>query len=251
MTARQTDQQTDAEPATNEAPFGGFATGGAATTLPAQLFVEVLPEIEDEAELRVTLYALYAVQRRRGQLRAVRGRDLATEAPLVNSLERLGGLDTLAPALGRAVERGTLLGCPLDDGDTLYFVNNEGGRRNLLRVQSGALTVPGAAPLVVPVVRREGPAQVYEQEIGTITPSVAEALAEATDRYPEQWIVDALREAAKANARSWRYADAILRRWDEEGREAKDATTTGDLGAATRDHGPYERVVRRSWPPEH
>jgi DnaD/phage-associated family protein len=241
----------NSEAASNEAPFGGFVTGGAATTLPAQLFVEVLPEIEDEAELRVTLYALYAVQRRRGQLRAVRGRDLATEAPLVRSLERLGGVDTLAVALGRAVERGTLLGCPLDDGDTLYFVNNEGGRRNLVRVQSGALAVPGAAPLAVPVVRRERPAQVYEQEIGTITPSVAEALAEATERYPEQWIVDALREAAKANARSWRYADAILRRWHEEGREAKDATTTGDSGATTRDHDPFARVVRRSWPPEH
>ena len=257
MTARTAGEQaasseaTNSEAASNDPPFGGFATGGAATTLPAQLFVEVLPEIEDEAELRVTLHALYAVQRRRGQLRAVRGRDLAMEAPLVRSLERLGGVDALAPALGRAVQRGTLLGCPLDDGDTLYFVNNEGGRRNLLRVQSGSLAVPDAAPLAAPVVRRDRPAEVYEQEIGTLTPSVAEALAEAVERYPEQWIVDALREAAKANARSWRYADAILRRWDEEGREAKDATTSGDSGATTRDDDPFARVVRRSWPPEH
>ena len=54
-------RESDAGP-----PFAGFVAGGAATTLPAQLFVELLPQIDDEAELRVTLYALYAIQRRRG-----------------------------------------------------------------------------------------------------------------------------------------------------------------------------------------
>ncbi|MEE8337948.1 MAG: DnaD domain protein [Dehalococcoidia bacterium] len=232
-----------------EPPFAGFVTGGAATTLPAQLFVDVLPEIEDEAELRVTLYALYAIARRRGPLRAVSARELASEAPLARSFERLGGVEAVAPALAQAAARGTLLACPLDDGDTLYFVNNEGGRRNLTRVRSGALPVPGAAPRPTPLVdapRPARPAQVYEQEIGTLTPSVAEALAEAGARFPEQWIVDALREAAKSNARSWRYAAAILERWDTEGRS--DASAERDSRTAERGDDPYARVVRRSWP---
>ena len=231
-------------------PFAGFVTGGAAITLPAQLFVELLPEIDDEAELRVTLYALYAIGRRRGELRAVRAGELRAEAALLRSLERMGGGGAVAPALERATRRGTLLPCPLEDGDALYFVNSEGGRRNRMRVLSGALEVPGAAPL--PPARGEAPerpqrpAQVYEQEIGTLTPSVAEALAEAGARYPEQWIVDALREAAQRNARSWRYAQAILRRWDEEGRD--DETAGRDAGAAAPRDDPYARVIRRSWP---
>lgn len=229
-----------------EPPFAGFTTGGAATTLPAQLFVDVLPEIEDEAELRVTLYALYAIARRRGPLRAVSARELASEAPLARSFERLGGVEAVAPALAQAAARGTLLACPLDDGDTLYFVNNEGGRRNLARVRSGALPVPGAAPRPTPPPQAARPAQVYEQEIGTLTPSVAEALAEAGARFPEQWIVDALREAAKSNARSWRYAAAILERWDREGRG--DASAERDSRTAARGDDPYARVVRRSWP---
>ncbi len=236
-----------------QTPFEGFATGGAATTLPAQFFVDVLPQIDDDGELRVTLYALYSIARRRGQLRAVRAGDLRTEGPLIRSLARHGGVDAVGPALDRAAERGTLLACPLDDGDALYFVNNTGGRRNMLRVTSGALKVPGAVP-------RQGgghfageagerparPAQIYEQEIGTLTPSVAEALAEAGEQYPEQWIVDALREAAKANARSWRYADAILQRWESEGRD--DAPSERDSGTATSKRDPYARVIRRSWP---
>jgi len=223
-------------------------TGGAAVTLPAQLFVEVLPEIDDEAELRVTLYALYAIGRRRGELRAVRAGELRDEAPLRRLLERLGGVDALAPALERAASRGTLLACPLDDGDTLYFVNSEGGRRNLLRVQSGALETAAARPLPGPPPQRpERPVQVYEQEISTLTPSVTEALAEAAERYPEQWIVDALRLAAQRNARSWRYAEGILRRWEAEGRD--DATAEGRPGSAAPDgEDPYAHVVRRSWP---
>lgn len=62
-------------PTTEHAPpFEGFRTGAQAVTLPAELFSALLPLIEGEAELRVTLHALYAIGRRRGQLRAEIGR---------------------------------------------------------------------------------------------------------------------------------------------------------------------------------
>ena len=231
--------------------FEGFVVGGATVTLPAQLFVELLPAIEDEAELRVTLYVLYAI-RRKGSRNMVRRSALTAERPLQHGVEGCGGAEALAPALVAAVARGTLLECPLDDGDALYFVNDTSGARALLRVQAGAVPVPGGgAPPAVAMPRPSAPAQVYEQEIGLLTPGVAEALAAALERYPEGWIGDALREAARQNARSWAYAEAILRRWEAEGRddgEASDATTGGDpAAAARRDHGPYERVIHRSW----
>jgi DnaD/phage-associated family protein len=230
-----------------DTPFDGFVAGGVAVTLPAQFFVEVLPGIDNEAELRVTLYALYAIARRRGELRAVRGGELAREAPLARTLATCGGIEALAGALAAAVARGTLLACPLDDGDTLYLVHNEAGRRALARIQAGALVVPGAAPLR-PQATVEGPgrpAQVYEQEIGALTPAVAEALVAAVERWPEPWIVEALRLAATRNARSWRYAEAILERWETEGRD--DGTTGGAAArAAGRDHGSLEQVIRRT-----
>lgn len=235
-----------------DAPFEGFVAGGVAVTLPAQFFVEVLPNIEDEAELRVTLYALYAIARRRGELRAVRGRELAREAPLARTLAGCGGLEVLPRALASSVSRGTLLACALDDGDTLYLVHNEAGRRALARIEAGALEVPGAKP-VRPQASTVGagrPAQVYEQEIGALTPAVAEALAAAVDRWPEPWIVEALRLAATRNARSWRYAEAILERWETEGRDdgtaAGAAARAGRDGGADRNHGPLEQVIRRS-----
>jgi DnaD/phage-associated family protein len=238
------------------APFAGFVTGGAATTLPAQLFVELLPAIEDEAELRVTLYALYAIQRQRGQVRAVRVSALAAEAPLQRTLERLGGRPAFEGGLAAAVGRGTLLACDLEDGDALVLVNNEAGRRSLDRVRSGGLELGGrVARATAPPERPVEAAAAYEQEIGPLTPAVAEALAAATERYPAGWIVDAIRLAALRNARSWRYADAVLRRWEAEGRD-DDATareaperTAGEGRAGGRTSGdPYGQLFRRHWP---
>ena len=88
-------------------------------------------------------------------------------------------------------------------------------------------------------MERTAPASVYEQEIGSLTPTVASLLAEAEARYSTEWIVEALPLAATNNARSWRYAEAILRRWETEGRD--DEATRGD--ARTAD--PYGHVYRR------
>jgi DNA replication protein len=229
-------------------PFEGFVAGGAAVTLPAQLLTELLPAIEDDAELRVTLYACYAIGRVRGALRAVRASSLANEGPLLRALERdaRGVHEAMRVGLAAAVARGTLLACALDDGDSLVLVNNEAGRRALPRIESGALAVPGAAPARTANLERPArPAQVYEQEIGVLSPSVADALARASERWPEEWIVDALRLAAVRNARSWRYAEAVLERWETEG---KDDGATGSAAArsAERDHGPYDRFILRS-----
>lgn len=247
---------TEAAAASEAGSFAGFVTGGAATTLPAQFFVEVLPAIEDEAELRVTLYALYAIQRQRGSLRAVRRSALAAEAPLQEVLARLGGGPVLELALAAAVARGTLLTCELEDGDALVLVNHEAGRRALERLRAGLDASGGTmARLPVAAERPVAVAAVYEQEIGALTPAIAEALAGAVERYPEAWIIDALRLAARRNARSWRYAEAVLRRWQVEGRD-DDGLDRGTPEGAARPDGagggagpdPYARLFRSHWP---
>jgi DnaD/phage-associated family protein len=57
----------------------------------------------------------------------------------------------------------------------------------------------------------------YEENIGAITPLIADDLKEAEERYPAEWVRAAIREAAELNARSWRYVAQILRRWEKEG----------------------------------
>lgn len=264
----------EAGTATGEAwHFPGFVAGGAAVALPRELFVELLPRIEDEGELRATLYALAAALRP-GPVLGVRRSQLLSERPLLSQFDRLTPGESTAAAtiaLGRAVSRGSLLAVELPDGDLLYVVHSEAGRRQRERLVAGALTPPAApagwhgsegarrAAATARAVMPGGVAALYESEIGMLTPFVAEALAAAEARYPARWIEDALREAALHNARSWAYAEAMLRRWEAEGRddaggspdEARPGSERGDRDAnAGRDTGrdPYQRVVRRSWP---
>ena len=63
--------------------------------------------------------------------------------------------------------------------------------------------------------------RLYEENIGPLTPLIAETLGEAEDTYPAEWIEDAIRIAVQSNKRTWRYVAAILERWQREGRHDK------------------------------
>jgi DnaD/phage-associated family protein len=60
----------------------------------------------------------------------------------------------------------------------------------------------------------------YEQNIGLLTPIMAEKLQEAEGRYPKEWIEAAFEEAVLNNKRNWRYIERILERWTAEGRQS-------------------------------
>jgi DNA replication protein len=60
----------------------------------------------------------------------------------------------------------------------------------------------------------------YEQNIGLLTPIMAEKLQEAEGRYPGEWLDAAFEEAVLNNKRNWRYIERILERWTAEGRQS-------------------------------
>ena len=60
--------------------------------------------------------------------------------------------------------------------------------------------------------------KLYEENIGLITPLVAESLAEAETRYSSQWVLEAFKLATTRNKRSWAYISRILERWFIEGK---------------------------------
>ena len=40
---------------------------------------------------------------------------------------------------------------------------------------------------------------------------------EAVNEYTEEWVIEAMRAASKANAHNWRYVEAVLKRWKTDG----------------------------------
>ena len=59
----------------------------------------------------------------------------------------------------------------------------------------------------------------YTQEIGLLTPLIADGIEAWEKDVPEKWIQDAISEAAKSNARNWKYVEAILKRWKAQGNQ--------------------------------
>jgi DnaD/phage-associated family protein len=205
--------------------FSGFPNGKVEVTpLPNLFFSELCPAIDDLAELKVTLHIFWLLAHSKPAY--VRASDLRADRTLMQSLAAPGGkpAEALTHALDSATARGTLLRLNIapDDkgaGDDLYFLNTERGRRAFEKIESA--NVPRGAPALEPADAGARPNifALYEQNIGMLTPMLAEELKEAEQQYPAEWIADAFKIAVENNKRSWSYVRKILQRWQTEGRE--------------------------------
>jgi len=201
--------------------FSGFPSGKVRVVgLPRSVFTELIPLIDDLAELKLTLHVLWRLRQQRGTMRYLRLDDLVSDDVLLSSLAETSGGEgptrVLRSALGRAVERGTLLRVePPEEAGTgaLYFANTPKGRAAVEAISRGA------RPDEIEVGERPNIFTLYEQNIGMLTPLITEELREAEETYPTSWIEEAFREAVSLNKRSWRYIHAILERWSTEGKD--------------------------------
>ncbi len=205
--------------------FDGFPPGRVAyTRIPEPLFSELLPQIDHLGELKVTLYALWKLAHMEGDLRFLREADFLADDRFTSGLaaEPEDIESALSEALGRAVKRGTLLKVDDPRGEVdppLYFVNTPKGRAAVQAIQQGEWR-PQPGDSASPVLRPTPPNiyRLYEENIGPLTPMIAEALQDADESYPLFWIEEAIQIAVKNNARNWRYVEAVLERWQKEGR---------------------------------
>ncbi|SRR5579885_820839 len=230
--------------------FSGFPAGkNPSVPLPEQFFTALLPEIEDYAELKVTLHLFWLLAQKRGTPRCASERELAADPILRRSLRRKGDPrppeERLRAGLELAVARGTLLCVRLRLDDELvswYFFNTEPSRLAVAQLQEGELPAARllklegptgeagaalAADMISVEIDRPNIFTLYEQNIGLLLPLVAEELKDAADQYPEDWILDAFREAVQQNKRNWSYIRAILRRWETEGKGGVNHGTPG------------------------
>ncbi|MEK7848826.1 MAG: DnaD domain protein [Chloroflexota bacterium] len=201
-------------------PFPGFPAKTGYTPLPNPFFTSLLPQIEDLAELRVSLHLFRLLYQKKGYPRFVALGELMQEPDLLRGVGEEGEA-ALKRALEAACQRGTFLTLTVQrDGKQhqLFFLNDPQGQGAVARIARGELAVGEMAPEATPPAPKATIFTLYEQNIGLITPLVAEELKAAEERYPGEWIEAAFREAAAHNKRRWSYVARILERWAEEGR---------------------------------
>jgi DnaD/phage-associated family protein len=216
--------------------FPGFPEGKQRVTpLPNLFFSELLPTIDSLAELKVTLYAFWALGRKQGRFRYLTHAEMATDEELLAGLGQ-GGRGALDDALDRAVARGTLLRVVARGGEgigPLYFLNSPKGRAGVAAAEAGEWRpAEGVGAPVELASERPNLFRLYEQNIGPLTPMIAETLRDAEESYPAAWIEEAIRIAVENNVRKWRYVEAILEDWRTRGRDERE--DRGDSEKARR-----------------
>ena len=219
--------------------FDGFPPGKTRhVLLPALFFDTLLPLIDDLAELKVTLFCFNALLQKEGQYRYLLRRDFADNDTLLRGLQAIDPQadpqTLLDAALARAVERQTLLTVELEvwqQVEHFYFMNTALGRAAYEQVRRGIWRPsPDERPIEI-LAERPNVFKLYEENIGPLTPMISDALKDAEATYPDHWLDEAMRIAVENNKRSWRYIEAILKRWEAEGkdREAKGRQTQRDI----------------------
>lgn len=207
--------------------FRGFKAGRVRhIRLPATFFSDLLPLVDDLAELQVTLFCFYALHQKEGDYRYLRRRDFDAAPWLAEALRaacpQQEPAQALDAALARAAARGTLLRArpALDSGsEDLYFLNTAAGRAAVAQIRAGRYR-PGDAHRPVEILpERPNIFALYEANIGALTPLIADELRDAEAEYPAAWLEEALRLAVEHNKRNWRYIRAILERWRREGKD--------------------------------
>jgi len=225
------------------------------TPLPNLFFSRLLPQISDMAELKTTLHVLELLYHKRGYPRFVTYRELLANKSLMSSLKQITKPtdEVLRQALEMAAKRGTILHIVLDrngEDEDIYFLNTESDRQTIAKIQNGELHLPGLKAGRQTYIETEEQPDIftlYEQNIGMLTPMIAEELREAEKLYPAAWISDAIKEAVSLNKRSWRYIAAILERWSSEGRGsgAYKRDSAKKTGPDKYIKGKYGHMVRR------
>jgi DNA replication protein len=195
--------------------FTGFSDKESFTQVPEAFFRHLLAEVDDRDELKVTLYALWRIGTMEGRVHFLREQDFVACVP------------EPGPALEKAVKRGSLLETfpqPASQGtrnkaQALYFLNSPRGRAAAKAFAKG-LWQPDAN-VSAPSPERPNIFKLYEENIGPLTPLIADALKDSEKTYPPDWVAEALGIAVKNNKRNWKYVETILRRWKEEGHAKK------------------------------
>lgn len=225
-----------------EPHFAGFPGGSLASTPVPNLFLaEALPRIDSLAELRISLQAMRLLGLKKSQPRYLVVADFLADPAVVATLPEDESAARLAldEALGAAVSRGTLARLGIEQAGKitdLYFLNNAEGRRTITGALAGRLDL-GQERFVAPepavrLAERPNAYLLYEQNIGLLTPLVAEEIDEAQRLYPADWVEAAFRQAVSYNRRNWKYIQRILERWAVEGRQDEEVGGgTGRPGA--------------------
>jgi len=202
--------------------FNGFQENeNELTGIPNVFFRELLPEMEDINEIKLSLYILWKASTIGNFGMPILTADILLDKIFISGLESSSNRPEkfVAETLEKAVVDNILLKAKngsIGEPD-IYFINCPDGRKAASEKSQNSQPAKLTLDHIQPNIFR-----LYQENIGPLTPIIADALREAVDIYPVEWIEEAIKIAVQNNVRRWRYVESILDRWQKEGRDGTD-----------------------------
>lgn len=209
--------------------FTGFPDGKLhAVSVPALFFSDLLPQIDHLVELQITLYCFWALNAQEGKYRYLRWQEVHQDELVLAMVRPMVGdpVSLIQDGFERAVARGTLLHLSLKLGsvdENFYFLNTEKGREAVDAIQRGNWLPGDALRPISLITTRPNVYVLYEQNIGALTPLIAQQLGDLERDYSQIWLEEAIKLATNQNIRNLNYIIGVLKRWRRDGRS--DAAT--------------------------
>lgn len=195
------------------------------TGIPDQFFGELLPTIKDINELKLVLYLLWSAYTQGDYGVVFTLRDILLDEHFLKGLnfsdkEANSMVSSLLEKL--ASDNILLKVNNIPEEESSFFLNSPRGRAAADLMLSGSLFQIQNRPKATLDIIKPNIFKLYEENIGPLTPLIADSLRDAEETYPEEWIEEAIQIAVANNVRRWNYIDRILSRWQEEGRDGTD-----------------------------
>ena len=197
--------------------------------VPRSLITDILPAMTDLNEMQVVLAMLRLVLDAGDVSAPFEESTIVRDRTLRDALRVVGSGNSadyrIATGLDLAVGRGVLLRFrTIEDQHerVWYTIATPEAKSAIDRMLQGESLPPrslwegDSAPRIEP--ERPTVFRLYEQNIGLLSPIIADQLVRAMERYPREWIEDAIGEAVAYNRRNWRYIQRILQNWATTGR---------------------------------
>jgi len=209
--------------------FPGFNSGTLYTPVPNPCFGPLLEQIQDIAELKVVLRGLWLLHRQRTRPKRIAVQEFLNDRTLLKGLADSveDTQEEIRRGLSLAVDRGIFLCSGVngqDPDNQFYLLNTESNHSALERMQAEGVSDLGKDQPLSEAAAPEPSERpnifvLYEENIGMLSPILAEELKEAEELYSAGWLESAFHIAVSENKRSWRYIAGILRRWAAEGKD--------------------------------
>jgi len=206
---------------------------------------DIVAEIHDVLQLKVLLFSIWLVQQSGDDANALILSDFFAYPEFIDTLgdTTIEAREFLFKGLEANLTSGFLAGNNIDairQGNSFYLQTVRGKQAaQLLGDRAQVITTSSSGE------NTKGPNlfRLYEENIGPITPLMADELKDAEKEYPFAWLEEAIQIAVVNNVRRWRYIQAILKSWKEEGRNGRDQRNTeADYKQYTK--GKYGKFIR-------